>query len=677
MNQLLQISFLYPDFLWALILLILPVIIHLIAVRRYKQVQFSDISLLKEISDQGIAKKRLQDLLILCLRVLILAALVFAFAVPFQDNSQQTKEQMHWIIIDNSLSMSAGKDGETNFAVTKSAVNHLLNNLDESSQIVVASYDLNSINLEPLLLNLSKEKVEALQISPIANSTEDIAFLIGDRLQQDTSKQHLIYWFTDLQDSFPVALLPVEAQLKVFYASNGLEENLAIDSVWFNDPLRNIQGEEQLLVRVKNYGDEGIEKLKLTLTVNGVPQISLIDLNGSSEVVDTVSFLVPQEDWVQLKVEIPNDPYLFDNVFNLTYQLERKTRLLVITEEESVEAVFRSVFKTEPKVELTFVSPLTVDFAELNEFGTIVLGELNAISSGLREVVFSAVSRNRSKLVVLCDPEGDAKDYETLFNQLQVGSALRTDSTLSEIRQIGLNNRYFDDVFEDRKDPGVNKVKMPSYQGLFLLERVDPSKQVVLLTNDNWPAMIVGENVHLFLGGISEKRGSWRKSPLIVPVLYKAVFEKELTSSYQFVIGANQVLKLKQSDIAVAFNSPGQFNFTSNPHGPLKNQVLIGANFEDDGCYQMIQEKDTGFVALNYNRAEGAWYPKQYDQKISDLKDRLSNSFLSIGTWEQVEEAVKKAVEKRRFYWQYLILLALLLFVTELLLLRWGTRSSV
>ena len=47
-----NISFLYPSFLWALLFVAAPIILHLFNFRKFKKVYFSNVSLLKEIKEE-------------------------------------------------------------------------------------------------------------------------------------------------------------------------------------------------------------------------------------------------------------------------------------------------------------------------------------------------------------------------------------------------------------------------------------------------------------------------------------------------------------------------------------------------------------------------------------------------------------------------------------------------
>src|SRR5690242_8206441 len=107
---------LYPSFLWALSVLLVPIIIHLFNFRRYKKIVFSDIRFLKEVNQQTKSGNQLKKYLILACRLLAFTFLVFAFAQPLllhknqvMDNSRKSVS----IIIDNSYSMNLnGSEGQ-------------------------------------------------------------------------------------------------------------------------------------------------------------------------------------------------------------------------------------------------------------------------------------------------------------------------------------------------------------------------------------------------------------------------------------------------------------------------------------------------------------------------------------------------------------------------------------
>ena len=107
-------QFLFPAFLTALGLLAIPIIVHLYNFRRYKKVQFSNVSLLKNLIQASNSRRRLQEILVLLCRCLAILFLVLAFAQPFLETRGKVDQKINHnsIYIDNSFSMSStGNNG--------------------------------------------------------------------------------------------------------------------------------------------------------------------------------------------------------------------------------------------------------------------------------------------------------------------------------------------------------------------------------------------------------------------------------------------------------------------------------------------------------------------------------------------------------------------------------------
>tara|TARA_R110000868_G_scaffold294140_1_gene554719 strand:+ start:82404 stop:84497 length:2094 start_codon:yes stop_codon:yes gene_type:complete len=104
-------SFLSPLFLIAISAVGLPLIIHLLNLRRPQRVKFSTLAFFKELQKTTIRKIRIKRYLLLLLRLLAIACLALVLARPFLPpgigssvNSQAPS--LNAILIDNSISMS-------------------------------------------------------------------------------------------------------------------------------------------------------------------------------------------------------------------------------------------------------------------------------------------------------------------------------------------------------------------------------------------------------------------------------------------------------------------------------------------------------------------------------------------------------------------------------------------
>ena len=136
-------NFQNPTFLWALLLLAIPLIIHLYNFRQYKKVVFSNLAMLKEIQTQSSKTRQIKKWLILASRMLALAALILAFALPFIPSKiTQSGRQLVSIYIDNSESMRAeGENGQL-FENAKNTAREIIQNLSPDAEIQILNNDL-------------------------------------------------------------------------------------------------------------------------------------------------------------------------------------------------------------------------------------------------------------------------------------------------------------------------------------------------------------------------------------------------------------------------------------------------------------------------------------------------------------------------------------------------------
>ena len=140
-------SFVYPNFLWAFFILLIPIIVHLFNFRRYKTVYFSRVKFLKEVVEDSKSGAKLKHLLVLLSRLLLLSCLVLAFAQPYLPAEEgEMTENLTSIYLDNSFSMqSEGTDGDLLNEVKNQAI-EIVKSLAENERVNLLTSDLNSVD---------------------------------------------------------------------------------------------------------------------------------------------------------------------------------------------------------------------------------------------------------------------------------------------------------------------------------------------------------------------------------------------------------------------------------------------------------------------------------------------------------------------------------------------------
>ena len=103
--------FKHPELLYALFLLLIPIIVHLFQLRRFQKVAFTNVAFLKKVTIQTRKSSQLKKWLTLLMRLLAMAFLILAFAQPFTANQTALNTKKETVLyIDNSFSMEAKGD---------------------------------------------------------------------------------------------------------------------------------------------------------------------------------------------------------------------------------------------------------------------------------------------------------------------------------------------------------------------------------------------------------------------------------------------------------------------------------------------------------------------------------------------------------------------------------------
>jgi hypothetical protein len=137
----LAFSFFNPLMLWGMGLASLPIIIHLLNRRRFKTMEWAAMDFLLKAAVRNRRRVRLENLLLLLLRTLLVVCLIAAVARPFTQRENplaslfgSTGATERVILLDDSHSMRAGQGNKSAFDTAKEVAKRLVTTLhDEKS----------------------------------------------------------------------------------------------------------------------------------------------------------------------------------------------------------------------------------------------------------------------------------------------------------------------------------------------------------------------------------------------------------------------------------------------------------------------------------------------------------------------------------------------------------------
>src|SRR5690606_30921891 len=197
-------KFYYPELLFGLFLIAIPVIIHLFNFRKFNKVYFSNTRLLKEIKIQTSSRQKIKERLILLMRILTVAFLVFAFAKPYIPNKEDQNlhgDNIISIYIDNSYSMDAvGENGSLLDEAKKKAV-EIIQAFGLNDKFHLVSNELSGTQSKLLNREEFIALLDSVQINAKPNNFYDIIHAQQRFLADYTDAAKYAFIISDFQKS--------------------------------------------------------------------------------------------------------------------------------------------------------------------------------------------------------------------------------------------------------------------------------------------------------------------------------------------------------------------------------------------------------------------------------------------------------------------------------------------
>ncbi len=204
-------SLLVPGFLAGLVFAAIPLLIHLIYRRKAPQVLFAATRFLQAAAMKTARRRRVDNLLLLILRTLLLGLLALGLASPVIKRAAGSGREGSDIVIilDNSLSMSAIDDSAMRFTRAKEYLEAIIARLGASDLVaVIETAPPESAHDAVLTADIAALRARAARLTvsnargSMAAALSRAAALFGD----STAASRLLYIVTDLQEnSLPAA----------------------------------------------------------------------------------------------------------------------------------------------------------------------------------------------------------------------------------------------------------------------------------------------------------------------------------------------------------------------------------------------------------------------------------------------------------------------------------------
>lgn len=675
-------NFLYPGFLFALLAIAIPIVIHLFNFRKFKKVYFSNVQFLKEAKEQSSSREKLKNLLVLLCRILAVMFLVLAFARPFIPSGSSINPALRNVLsiyIDNSYSMeTVNKEGS------------LLDEAKRKAKEIVAAYGLNdqfqliTNDFEGRHQRLAgrEEFIQQLDEIKISAAGRKLQQVVG-RMQSDAhaDRNQISYLLSDFQKGF-TGLSKITGNPAVSYNfvklnANSLP-NISVDSVWSLSPVHKPGQTEQIVVRLKNYGDEDAKAIPVKLTVNQQQKaISNIEVAAGKSATDTLSFSGLQPGWQKAKISIKDFPLTFDDELNFTFPVSQELRVLNISGKQTNKFI-AALFGSDSYFKLTEMPESNIKYSSFPAYSLIVLSGLKEPSSGLAQELKNYVN-NGGSVVVFPDLDVNAAVYNPFLTGLSLPPVQQLQTGAPVASSIDLKNAIFKDVF-DQVPKNMDLPVVSRYFSYADQSRTSRESILQLPLNRSLFARYSAGAGKVYLSGSSLdlKDGNLPRHPVFVPLMYKIAFASAREQPLFHTIGQDNLLEMEKISllpneslklVSASFEVIPELRQT-----PGNTLLYVADQVKKPGFYELKKaDSILAVAAFNDNRIESDMHYATEEQleglfgkqKISVFNSKKDALSLNIAAKNNSTEL-----------WKLCIILTVVFLAVEVLLIRFFNKTN-
>ncbi len=638
-------QFKHPEILYFFFLLVIPILVHLFQLRRFKKEYFTNVRFLTALSIQTRKSSKIKKWLLLATRLLLLTFIIIAFAQPFfkAKDSKNSSNEMY-IILDNSFSMQAkGQKGE----LLKRAVQELLENTpnNQTFSLITNSETFWNTDIKSIRAELQNLKYSALPFQ-----LESAMAKIKSR--KSTFNKDVIV-ITDAVGLETKQLKSIDSNFNTYFIIPEAEQknNVSIDSVFIH---QNLDDFYEIGLNLAAFGEKDKDIPVALYNQNKLIAKTVTKLESNKK---TIYFTIPKKDFHGY-ASITDNGLEYDNNFYFSISKPKKNNVISIGTSE--KSNFLSRIFTNDEFNYNNFTIETLDYNALEKQNAIVLNELEEIPQALQTTLKSFVEKG-GNLVFIPSAKAsttNANSFLKIFGNIQFKSLENKEKLVTK---INFNHPLFSSVFESK----VNNFQYPKTKTSFGINSSNPAvlyyeDQTAFLTSINNPISAV----YIFAAPINLENSNFQQSPLIVPTFYKMGINNQNNGVNAIAIGNNnpflteatlskdEILKVKNDaetfiPVQQILNDKVKLTFNDFPEQ--------AGNF---GIYNQNERLQN--ISFNYNRTE------------SDLAQANEDALSDYKTIDSIETVINTLQTDRidNQIWKWFVIFALLFLVTEMAIIR-------
>ncbi len=689
-------SFLSPLFLFALFAVGLPLLIHLLNLKKPKRISFSTLAFFDELQKSTIRKIRIKRYILLILRLLAVACLALVLARPFLPpvfgiGGNINQPTVIAVVVDNSISMarigskgplieqakyvvediiaSSNTDDKFIIQVTngEGKTSSILSPAQMSRELEKLSVDKSGNYLQARL----EEVIRSLSESPFQNKR---LFVISDG--QFSADDELSSIIEELPKSVAVTLVKLE---------DAVVQNTFIQSVSSTTSMIGKGIPYQLQVQVSNSGEVLAANQFLTLEMDNETLGQYPIQLGPGETQSFSFSLNPEKSGsMNGKLTIEGDEFALDNEYFFTVEVPDQRQILLVSQKQQsaetkmsyTEAILDAPDNARAQLKYNHINNEELSSVQFGDYDAIILDGLSTIPEYTFDALQEFVQSGKG-LLVFPSQQTDISNYNAFLDLFNAGRIVGVVGDYASFNRVASGTELQEDhpVFSglfDRKEDEELRFTNPDVYYYYKIEASSAGAGLNLLTlNTNDPLFREKEfgQGKLLISTIGNGPG-WSNFP--VKALYAPFYYRSILYAASSQQGGFSAHELGNRFVWTGKLNPNNTKLIANGEEITVTPLNLGSEIKIEYNGQewhpgwvLLRDGNKEFtVSANLPASESNFLAKNTLEEL-----QATNSAINIvDTGQQNTQEITQAIKSSGFgreVWHWFMLAGLLFLILE------------
>ncbi|MDZ4744587.1 MAG: BatA and WFA domain-containing protein [bacterium] len=341
-------NFLNPFVLFGMLAAGIPLVLHLLNLRKLRTVEFSTLRFLEELQQTRVRNLKLQQILLLILRTLIIVFAVLAFARPTIPGNlpllgaQQRASVV--ILVDNSASMEAADQQGPRLRQALATARQIVSSLKDGDEVAVlplSGFDAQRTVTFTSTFTVAREMIDRIAVADDRSDLPRMLRVVDKLFKEARHVHHEVFVISDMQTSLTRrdasdsgVVLADGATMFVVRIGDGLtalEQNLSVDSLNVITKLFQPDKPVEIEAIIRNGSKTDAVGIPVSMAFDGVRVAQrAVDVPAGTTRSVVVAAPPQRRGIIAAHVEVENDAIDRDNIRYAGIIVPPRARVLLV-----------------------------------------------------------------------------------------------------------------------------------------------------------------------------------------------------------------------------------------------------------------------------------------------------------------------------------------------------------